>query len=401
MDIPLLTRVINGRPITYLDSGASSLTPRCVIEAMDRYYELHHANVHRGVYQTANEATAIYENARAATARFLNAPGGSDEIVFTKNATESFNLLANSWGGRFLEAGDVVLVSEMEHHANIVPWFQLRERHGIEVRFIPVTDDFRLDLSDIEAQMRGVKLVSVTGMSNVLGTINPIKELAALAHDHGALIAVDGAQSVAHLPTDLVDLDVDFMIFSAHKMLGPTGLGILWARGEILAAMPPFLGGGGMIKDVSVEGFSAASGPSKFEAGTPPIAQTAGLAAALRYLEGLGMANIAAHERDLTGDALTRLEMLFSGRVRVIGPADTRDRGGVISLDVEGVHPHDVAQVLDQFGVCVRPGHHCAKPLMKRFGLAATARASFGPYSMVSDTDVLLEALGHAVEMFG
>ena len=400
-DVPLLTREINGRPITYLDSGASALTPRCVIEAMDRYYEAHHANVHRGVYQTANEATEIYENARAATARFLNAPGGGDEIVFTKNATESFNLLAHAWGGDVLAPGDVVLVSEMEHHANIVPWFQLRERRGIEVRFIPVTDDFRLDLSHIEELMRGVKLVSVTGMSHVLGTINPVQVLAAMAHAHGALLAVDGAQSVAHSPTDLIDLDADFMIFSAHKMLGPTGLGVLWARAEILASMPPFLGGGGMIKDVSVEGFSAASGPSKFEAGTPPIAQAAGLGAALRYLEGLGMANIAAHEHDLTADALTRLELEFDGRVRVIGPADTVERGGVISLDVEGVHPHDVAQVLDQFGVCVRPGHHCAKPLMKRFGLAATARASFGPYSLVSDTDVLLEALGHAVEMFG
>jgi cysteine desulfurase/selenocysteine lyase len=400
-DIPLLNRVINGRPITYLDSGASSLTPRSVIEAMDRYYEKHHANVHRGVYQTANEATAIYENARADAARFLNAPGGSEEIVFTKNATESFNLLARSWGATFLSPGDVVLVSEMEHHANIVPWFQLRDSHGIEVRFIPVTDDFRLDLSNIEELMRGVKLVSVTGMSNVLGTINPVKELARVAHAHGALIAVDGAQSVAHLATDLVDLDVDFMIFSAHKMLGPTGLGIFWSRSDVLSAMPPFLGGGGMIKDVSVQGFTPASGPSKFEAGTPPIAQTAGFAAAVRYLEGLGMANVAAYESELTADALTRLAVEFDGRVRVIGPADTTDRGGVISLDVAGVHPHDVAQVLDQFGVCVRPGHHCAKPLMKRFGLAATARASFGPYSNVGDTDVLLEALEHAVKMFG
>jgi cysteine desulfurase/selenocysteine lyase len=400
-DIPLMNRVINGRPITYLDTGASSLTPRTVIEAMNRYYELHHANVHRGVYQTANEATAIYEGARASAAHFLNAPGGSEEIVFTKNATESFNLLARSWGQAFLEPGDVVLVSEMEHHANIVPWFQLRESHGVEVRFIPVGDDFRLDLTRVEELMRGVKLVSVTGMSNVLGTINPIRELADLAHAHGALLAVDGAQSVSHLPTDLVELDADFMIFSAHKMLGPTGLGIFWTREEIMKAMPPFLGGGGMIKDVSVDGFTPASGPSKFEAGTPPIAQTAGFTAAVKYLEGLGMDNVAAHEKDLTGDALTRLTLEFDGRVRVIGPADTLERGGVISLDVEGVHPHDVAQVLDQFGVCVRPGHHCAKPLMKRFGLAATARASFGPYSLVSDTDVLLEALAHAVEMFG
>ena len=400
-DIPLMQRVINGRPITYLDSGASSLTPRTVIEAMDRYYELHHANVHRGVYQTANEATAIYEGARSAAAHFLNSPGGSEEIVFTKNATESFNLLARSWGAAFLEPGDVVLVSEMEHHANIVPWFQLRESHGVEVRFIPVGDDYRLDLSHIEEQMRGVKLVSVTAMSNVLGTITPVRELADLAHAHGALLAVDGAQSVAHLPTDLVALDADFMIFSAHKMLGPTGLGVFWTREEILKAMPPFLGGGGMIKDVSVDGFTPASGPSKFEAGTPPIAQAAGFSAAVRYLEALGMDNVAVHEKELTGDALTRLELEFSGRVRIIGPGDTHERGGVISLDVEGVHPHDVAQVLDQFGVCVRPGHHCAKPLMKRFGLAATARASFGPYSLVEDTDVLLEALTHAVEMFG
>jgi cysteine desulfurase/selenocysteine lyase len=399
-DIPLMHRVINDRPITYLDSGASSLTPRSVIEAMDRYYQHHHANVHRGVYQTANEATSVYEGARAATARFLNAPGGSQEIVFTKNATEAFNLLARSWGATFLSPGDVVLVSEMEHHANIVPWFQLRESHGIEVRFIPVDDDFRLDLTRIEELMRGVKLVSITAMSNVLGTINPIRDLAVMAHAHGALIAVDGAQSVAHSSTDLVDLDIDFLAFSAHKMLGPTGLGVLWAREELLAAMPPFLGGGGMIKDVSVEGFTAASGPARFEAGTPPIAETAGLTAAVTYLEGLGMDNIAAYEKELTGDALTRLALEFNGRVRVIGPPDTLDRGGVISLDVEGVHPHDVAQVLDQFGVCVRPGHHCAKPLMKRFGLAATARASYGPYSLVSDTDVLLEALGHAVTMF-
>ncbi len=399
-DVPLMRRVINGRPITYLDSGSSSLTPRTVIEAMDRYYENHHANVHRGVYQTANEATAIYEGTREVTARFLNAPGGAEEIVFTKNATESFNLLARSWGATFLSPGDVVLVSEMEHHANIVPWFQLRETRGIEVRFIPVSDDYRLDLSNIEELMRGVKLVSVTGMSNVLGTINPVRQLADMAHAHGALIAVDGAQSVSHLPTDLVDLDIDFLAFSAHKMLGPTGLGVFWTREEILEQMPPFLGGGGMIKDVSVNGFTPASGPSRFEAGTPPIAQTAGLSAAVAYLESLGMANIAAYEKELTGDALTRLALEFEGRVRVIGPADTVERGGVISLDVAGVHPHDVAQVLDQFGVCVRPGHHCAKPLMKRFGLAATARASFGPYSLVEDTDVLLEALTHAVKMF-
>ncbi len=401
VDTPLLEREINGRPITYLDSASSTLPPRPVIEAMTRYYELRHANVHRGVYQTAVEATDVYEGAREATARFINAPQGLDEIVFTKNTTESFNLLAKSWGAANLKAGDVVLVTEMEHHANIVPWFQLREQVGIEVRFVPVTDDFRLDLSDFERLLDGVKLFSFTAASNVLGTRNPVKELTRIAHDHGALVAVDAAQSVGHQPTDVVDLDADFFCFSAHKMLGPTGLGVLWTRAAILESMPPFLGGGGMIADVRMDGYVPASGPTRFEAGTPPIAETAGLAAAIRYLEGLGLANIARHEDELTGDALKRLANEFDGRVRVIGPSDTVDRGGVLSLDVDGVHPHDVAQVLDQFGVCVRPGHHCAKPLMRRFNLAATARASFGPYSLTSDTDVLLEALASAVKMFG
>ena len=400
VDTPLLERVINGRPITYLDSASSTLPPRPVIEAMTRYYELRHANVHRGVYQTAVEATDVYEGARAATARFINAPQGMDEVVFTKNTTESFNLLAKSWGAANLKAGDVVLVTEMEHHANIVPWFQLRDQLGIEVRFVPVRDDFRLDVSDLDRLLDGVKLFSFTAASNVLGTRNPVKELTRIAHDHGALVAPDAAQSVGHQPTDVVDLDVDFFCFSAHKMLGPTGLGVLWTRAEILESMPPFLGGGGMIADVRLDGYVPAAGPTRFEAGTPPIAETAGLTAAIRYLEGLGLANIARHEDELTGDALKRLANEFDGRVRVIGPVDTVDRGGVLSLDVDGVHPHDVAQVLDQFGVCVRPGHHCAKPLMRRFNLAATARASFGPYSLTSDTDVLLEALGSAVTMF-
>ena len=400
-DIPLLTRVVNGRAITYLDSGASSLQPHAVIDAMSRYYELRHANVHRGVYQTANEATEAYEGSRNAVARFINAPGGENEVVFTKNTTESINLLAKSWGAANLKSGDVVLVSEMEHHANIVPWFQLRESTGIEVRFIPVGDDYRLDLSNLDGLLKGVKLLSITGMSNVLGTRPPVKDLARAAHDVGALVAVDAAQMLAHGPTDVADLDVDFAAFSGHKMLGPTGIGVLWTREHVLDTMPPFLGGGGMIADVRVDGYTPAKGVARFEAGTPPIAEAVGLHAAVRYLEGLGMENVATHERILTHDALTRLELTFDGRVRVIGPRDTTDRGGVISLDVEGVHPHDVAQVLDQFGVCVRPGHHCAKPLMRRFGLAATARASFGPYSMTKDTDVLLEALEHALKMFG
>jgi len=400
-DIPQLNRVIFDRPITYLDTASTSLQPNAVIDAMSRYYQLRHANVHRAVYQTASEATAAYEGAREAVARFINAPGGAAEVVFTKNATESFNLLAKSWGAKNLGAGDVVLVSEMEHHANIVPWFQLREQTGVEVRFIPTSDDYRLDLSHIDELMQGVKLLSITGMSNVLGTINPIDDLAAIAHRHGALIAVDGAQSVAHAPTDVVALGVDFLIFTGHKMLGPTGIGVFWTREEILDAMPPFLGGGGMIADVTTDGYTPANGPTRFEAGTPPIAEAVGLHAAVLYLEGLGMRNVVPHERALAHDALTRLALDFEGRVRVIGPSDTTDRGAVISLDVEGVHPHDVAQVLDQFGVCVRPGHHCAKPLMRRFGLAATVRASYGPYSLAKDTDVLIEALSHAVKMFG
>jgi cysteine desulfurase/selenocysteine lyase len=400
-DVPEMQRLVHGRPLTYLDTAATSLPPRTVIDAMSRYYQVRHSNVHRSVFVTATEATEAYEGARAAVARFLNAPGGASEVVFTKNTTESFNLLAKSWGASHLKAGDVVVLTEMEHHANLVPWFQLRDAIGIELRFLGVTDDFRLDVSNLDEALRDAKLLSVTGMSNVLGTINPIKELAQRAHAAGALIAVDGAQSVAHTPTDLVDLDVDFFAFSAHKTLGPTGLGVFWARRALLESMPPFLGGGGMIEDVSTAGFTYTAPPARFEAGTPPIAEAVGLHAALTYLEGLGMENIAAHERGLTSYALEHLLARFDGRVRIIGPGTVINRGGVLSLDVEGVHPHDVGQVLDQFGVCVRPGHHCAKPLMKRFGLAATARASFGPYSLTSDIDVLCEALSEAIALFG
>jgi cysteine desulfurase/selenocysteine lyase len=400
-DIPLLTREINGRTITFLDSGASSLQPNAVISAMSRYYELRHSNVHRGVYQTANEATEAYEGSRAAVGSFIAASGGANEIVFTKNTTESMNLIARTWGAANLKEGDAVLVTEMEHHANIVPWFQLREQTGVEVRFIPVGDDYRLDLTNLDELLRGVKLLSVTGMSNVLGTRPPLRQLADAAHNVGALVAVDGAQLVPHGPVDVAALDIDFLAFSGHKMLGPTGIGVLWTRESVLDTMKPFLGGGGMISDVRLDGWTPAKGVARFEAGTPPIAEAVGLHAAVRYLEGLGMDNVAAHEHYLAEDALRRLDLTFDGRVRVIGPLDTVNRGGVISLDVEGVHAHDVAQVLDQFGVCVRPGHHCAKPLMRRFGLVATARASFGPYSNTGDTSVLLEALEHTLKMFG
>lgn len=398
-DFPLLRRVVNGYPITYLDSGATSLTPRTVLEAMDVYYSRHHANVHRGVYQTAAEATAAYEDARASVARFIGA-AHADEVVFTKNATESFNLLARAWGAANLRPGDVVVVTEMEHHANLVPWFQLRDSHGIELRFLRVGDDYRLDLSNLDELLDGATLLSVTAMSNVLGTINPVVHLAERAHAAGALLAVDGAQSVAHLPTDVQSLGADFLAFSAHKMLGPTGIGVLWAKQEHWDRTPPFLGGGGMIADVTLDGFTPADGPARYEAGTPPIAEAVGLGAAVRYLESITMESVAAHELDLTTYALERLTSSFDGRVRIVGPRETTERGGVISLDVEGVHPHDVSQVLDQYGVCVRPGHHCAKPLMRRFDLAATARVSFGPYSTRPEVDTLVDALGQALEMF-
>ena len=353
------------------------------------------------MYQTANEATDAYEGARAAIAQFLNAPGGSEGVVFTKNCTEAFNLLAKSWGAANLKDGDAVLLTEMEHHANIVPWFQLRETIDLDIRFIPVNDLFELDLTAIHDLLKGVKLLSLTAMSNVLGTVNPVQELATLAHAQGALVAVDAAQSVGHMPTDLVELDVDFMMFSGHKMLGPTGIGVFWARPEILASMPPFLGGGGMIADVRTDGYTPATGFTRFEAGTPMIAEAVGLHAAVRYLEGLGLDSVQTHDRALTVDAISRINHQFNGRVRIIGPTAHDHRGGVISLDVDGVHPHDIAQVLDEIGVCVRPGHHCAKPLMRRFGLAATARASFGPYSLTSDTDALLEGLQRAITFFG
>jgi cysteine desulfurase/selenocysteine lyase len=400
-DIPGLRRQVNGRTITYLDSGATSLPPRSVIEAMSRYYETHHANVHRGVYRTAEEATADYEGARLAVGRFIVAPRPEDSIVFTRGTTESFNLLAKSWGAANLTDGDAIVVTEMEHHANLVPWFQLAETIKLDIRVLKVTDDFRLDLANLDELLHGAKLLTFTAMSNVLGTINPVAELTARAHAAGTRVAVDLAQAVPHMPVDLTAWDVDFAAFSGHKMLGPTGIGVFFAKPELLAAMPPFLGGGGMIADVRLDGYTPATGVTRFEAGTPPIAEAVGLAAAVQYLSHLGMDNIRLHEQHLTSYALDALHRRFNGRVRVIGPANDFERGGVLSLDVDGVHPHDVAQILDQHGVCVRPGHHCAKPLMKRFGLAATARASFGPYTTTGDIDVLLDGLAAGLELLG
>ena len=399
-DFPLLGRVVNGRPIVYLDSAATALQPRAVLTAMDQYYEQTHANVHRGVYATAEEATNRYESARVAVGRFVGAPDPAREVVFTKNATEALNLVANSWGRTNLSRGDTVLLTTMEHHANLVPWLMLSEQLGLELRYLEVDGQGRLDLSSLEHALEGVKVVAVSAMSNVLGTINPLRHIADAAHAAGATVVADGAQSVPHLPVDVQDLGVDFLAFSGHKMLGPTGIGALWGRAELLDAMPPFLGGGGTILDVRLDRFLPAESPQRFEAGTPPIAEAVGFGAAVEYLDAVGMEAIRAHERELTAYALGAVEERLGGDCTVFGPPAGEDRGGVLSLAYRGVHPHDLAQVLDQHGVCVRPGHHCAKPLMRVLGVSATARASLGLYNDERDVDALIEGLAEAGRLF-
>jgi len=399
-DFPLLQRKVHGHRIVYLDSAASSLPPHQVVTTMSSYFETTHANVHRGVYATAEEATRLFEQARLSVGRFIGAPSPAREIVFTKNTTESINLLAHSWGRSSLQRGDVVVLSIMEHHANIVPWQMLAAERGIELRFLPIDQDGRLDLADLDATLAGAKLLSITAMSNVLGTITPLKELSRRAHNAGALFHVDAAQAIAHLPLDVTAIDVDFLSFSGHKALGPTGVGVLYGRAELLEAMPPFLGGGGMILDVSVDRFLAAEPPARFEAGTPPIAEAIGLARALDYISELGRDAIRAHERSLTQLAYDVLQDRFGEQLKIYGPPPGDDRGGVLSLELVGVHAHDTAQMLDSVGVCVRPGHHCAKPLMKHLGVSATARASFGVYNDADDLPPLVESLALAAKLF-
>ncbi len=398
-DFPILDRTVHSKRLVYLDSASSSQKPTCVLDAMTSYYETTHANVHRGVYEIAEEATRVYEKARADLARFIGA-STPDEIVFTKNVTEAINLVAYSWGRANLAAGDVVVLTEMEHHANLVPWLALKAERGIELRYLYVDEDGKLDLSRLEQTLSGAKLLAVTSVSNVLGTINPVRHLAEAAHDAGALVLVDGAQHSPHMPTDVTDLGCDFFGVTGHKMLGPTGIGALWARRELLDAMPAFLGGGEMIRDVRLDGFTANDVPWKFEAGTPPIAEAVGLSAAIDYLERLGMDEVRKHERDLTAYALKSLSALGDD-VTVHGPSSADERGGVISFEYKSVHPHDISQVLDQAGVCVRAGHHCAKPLMRKLGVSATARASFSVYNDESDVDSLLSALSDVDKLFG
>ena len=399
-DFPLLAREVHGRPITYLDSAASSQRPTAVLDAMREYDETTHANVHRGVYAIAEEATRRFEAARTNVGRFIGAPVPAREVVFTKNATEALNLVAHAWGRTHLGRGDVVVLTEMEHHANIVPWHMLAAERGIELRWLPIDDDGRLVLDDLDAVLDGAKLLGVTCMSNVLGTLNPVAELAAAAHAAGAVVVADACQSVPHQPTDVAALGVDFLAFSAHKMLGPTGIGVLWGREELLAELPPFLGGGEMILDVRKDGFTPNDIPWRFEAGTPPITEAIGLGAAVDYLRDVGMDAVRAHEVSLTGYAMDALHERFGDDITIFGPPEAEARGGVLSFAFGDVHPHDVSQILDQYGVCVRAGHHCAKPLMRRLGVNATARASFGPYNDEGDVDTLVDALDAAGKFF-
>lgn len=402
-DFPVLQQQVHDKPLIYLDSGNTSQKPQAVIDAMNEYYETTNANVHRGSYDLAVRATEALEGARAKVARFINAPA-TNEVVFTKNATEAFNLLARSWGAANLGPGDAVVISEMEHHANIVPWHMLSAEKGFELRWIPVTPDGHLDLRDLDTLLDGAKLVSVTAMSNVLGTLNDIPRLAEAAHGAGALLAVDGSQYVPHVPTDVQAMGADFLIFTGHKMLGPMGIGVLWARAELLEAMPPFLGGGEMILNVTKEGFTTTEIPWKFEAGTPMVAEAVGLGAAIDYLDNLGMDNVRAHEIGLTDYALRTLNERYGDKIVIHGPQVASERGGVLSF-VYGepdmrVHPHDIAQVLDQAGVCVRAGHHCAKPLLQTMNVPATSRASVYVYNDESDIDALAEALEASSDIF-
>ncbi len=400
-DVPLLAPDRPGGRIVYLDSAASAQRPRVVVEAMDEYYSTTHANVHRGIYAIAEEATRRYEQARAAVGRLIGAPRPEREIVFTKNATEAINLVAYAWGRHELRRGDVVVLSEIEHHANFVPWLMLREEIGVELRYLRLGADYHLDLSDLDRLVDGARLVAVTCASNVLGTVVDLSPIVTSARRAGALVLADGAQLVPHRPLDVRALGVDFLAFTGHKMLGPTGIGMLWAREELLDAMPPFLGGGEMIRDVRLDGFTPTDIPWRFEAGTPPIAEAVGLEAAVRYLEGIGLERVREHEVALTAYAIERLEAVHGDRVKIFGPApDPLRRSGVISFAVEGVHPHDVAQVLDTRNVCVRAGHHCAKPLMRRLGVSATTRASLYLYNDEEDVEALVDALGEVRRLF-
>ena len=397
-DFPILRQPLNGKSITYLDSGASAQKPLAVIQAMDDCYRTYYANVHRGIYQFSEKTTAAYEGARKKVARFINAQSWR-EVIFTRNATESINLVAYTWGRQNIRAGDTILLTEMEHHANLVPWQQLAAEKGARLAYIPVDERGYCDMATFDRLINdSVKLVAVTQMSNVLGTVTPLGHIAAKAHENGALVLVDGAQAVPHMPTNVQAFDIDFLAFSGHKMLGPSGIGVLYGRREILQAMPPFLTGGDMIRQVTFEGAEWNELPWKFEAGTPAIVEAIGLGAAVDYLNDLGMHAIRRHEIELTTYAFDRLSQVEG--IRIYGPNDPTARGGAVAFTLGDIHPHDIASILDREGIAIRAGHHCAMPLHQKLGLAATARASFYVYTDQSDIDRLAEVLDKTRELF-
>jgi len=396
---PALEREVHGQPVAYLDSGASSQRVLASIQAVDRYERRHHSNVHRGSHTLSAEATEAYEGARATVADHLGA-ADRREVLFVRNATEAINLVARAWGDANVGVEDRILLTEMEHHSNIVPWQQLADRVGAEIDWAPIDGEGLLDMEAFAALLeRGPKLVAVTHVSNVLGTENPLAEISRLAHEAGALVLADGAQAAPKMPVDVAELGVDFYALTGHKLYAPTGIGALWGRLELLREMPPFLGGGSMIRKVTKEGTTYADPPARFEAGTPAIAQAIGMASALRWLDGLGMEAVRDHEREITDYALEQLAAVPG--LRIFGPPRGPDRLGPVSFELEGVHAHDVSEILDRHGVAVRAGHHCAQPLMDRLGVAATARASFGVYTTREEIDRLVEGLDDARSVFG
>jgi cysteine desulfurase/selenocysteine lyase len=397
-DFPIFQRKIHGdKDLIYLDSAATSQKPNLVIQAMNDYYSNGNANIHRGIHELAEEATANYESARERITRFIHG-GNARQLVFTRNTTESINLVANTWAKANLSKGDIILLTEMEHHSNLVPWFMLAEEKGLKIEFVPITDEFELDMEKFHALLvKKPKLVAFTHMSNMLGTINPVREMTRLAHDAGAMVLIDGAQSVPHFEVNVEEIGVDFYAFSAHKMLGPTGIGALYAKAELLEAMPPFMGGGDMIRKVTYEGFSTNDIPYKFEAGTPAIAEGIGFGAAIDYLESVGMDNVFAHEQELTKYAI---DVLGSVQDLIIHGPKADKKGGVISFSFMDVHPHDISQILDAEGIAVRAGHHCVMPLHRKLNLPATTRASLYLYNTKEDIDLLAENLENVRRIF-
>ena len=396
-DFPILSQTVRGKPLVFLDSAASAMKPRVVIDAMVGAMETQYANIHRGAHWMSERTTEAFEATRDSVARLMNA-GSRDEIIFTRNSTEAMNLVAHSYGRGVMKPGQAVVISEMEHHSNIIPWQLLRDDHGIELRVARVTDSGELDMESLAGLLSDgrVGLVAITHMSNVLGTYTPAERIVALAHEHGAKVLLDGSQAIVHRKIDVQALDVDFYAWTGHKLYGPTGIGVLYGKPELLEAMPPFMGGGDMISSVTFERSTWARVPHKFEAGTPAILEGIGLNAAIGYVEAIGYPSIAAHEAALTEHALAKLATVDG--LTVLGRA--QDRGGVISFTLEGAHSHDVATLLDRSGIAVRAGHHCAEPLMHRFGLDSTARASFGLYTTTDEIDFLAESLGRVRAFF-